>query len=68
MPNEIETKVFRNANYTQRNYNCTNVIACTTEDGNYPNIPGNWQEDENFDVRTLTQLHAIGNARVYGYL
>lgn len=53
---------------TPRNYDCTNVIGCTTEDGNVPNIPGNWTLSDSLDTDTLTKLYELGNAKVYGYL
>ena len=52
---------------TPRNYDCSNVIGCTTE-GDYPNIEGKWYQVYSFDTNHLTKLYEMGNAKVYGYL
>jgi hypothetical protein len=65
--------IWRNGNYTKRNYDCTNVVCCVTEDNNFPTasgkpIPGIWNKDNMFDISILTPLYAIGNAHFHGYM
>ena len=52
---------------TPRNYDCMNIIGCTTE-GDYPNIEGKWYASLPFDTENLTKLYEMGNAKLYGYI
>ena len=61
-------KTFRNGSFTKRDYDCSNIVACQTEDGEYPKIPGNWILDMDFDLSGLTKLYICANTRVFGYL
>jgi len=56
--------IFRNINYTQRNYECTNVVACIA--ANPPN--DNYKLDVGFDVECLTPLWIENGAQYYGHL
>lgn len=57
-------KTFKNKNYSKRNYECTNVIACQSETA--PNE--NYIECNESELNGLTQLHTIDGVRYYGYL
>lgn len=55
---------YRNANYTTRNYECTNVVACQSE-----SHPGeNWVECDESVLVGLTQLEIVGGVRYFGHL
>lgn len=57
-------KTFRNVNYTKRNYECTNIVACEAEQA--PNA--NYEECGAEILNGLTRLHSENDVRYYGYL
>ena len=60
-------KTFRNAKYTKRDYECTNVVACVCPvkpTGGYED----WIEADESILEGLTKLHSVGAATFYGYL
>ncbi len=64
-------KTYRNANFTKRNYDCTNVVMCQTEgnpkeQGDMRNI--NWTETEEAVPANMTQLWVCQGVRYFGYL
>lgn len=60
-----ETKMtFKNKNFTKRNYECTNVVACVAETA--PNA--NYVPADDSILEGLTQLWIEGGVRYYGYL
>jgi hypothetical protein len=58
------TKTFRNAAFTKRNYECTNLVACVADVAPGPN----WIECGDDVLAGLTKLHRQGGAVFYGYL
>jgi len=56
-------KTFRNKNFTKRDYECTNVIACQAETA--PNE--NWIECDESILSGLTQLHVTAGVRYFGH-
>jgi len=63
-------RIFKNKNFTKRNYDCTNIVACEiVEEG--AKVPDNYEAaDEAFGayVRNLTPLWIESGVRYYGYL
>jgi len=57
-------KVFKNKNYTKRDYEATNVIACISETP--PNE--NWIEADEAILNGLNQLWTENNIKFFGYL
>jgi len=66
-------KTFRNANFTSRNYECTNVVCCQTDNLAQAQamMPGaNWiecSEDEIIKGR-MTQLWRQGDVCFFGWM
>jgi len=59
-----QPKTFRNAAWTRRDYECTNIVACQA-----PVAPGpKWIETDSSILAGLTQLHAQGGATYFGHL
>jgi len=57
-------KAFRNVNYTTRNYDCTNVVACVGEES-----PGeNWEPVDDSIIEGLTHLWTEAGVRYYGHI
>lgn len=57
-------KTFKNKNFTKRDYECTNVVACVAE-----NAPDdNWIECDEEILNGLDRIHTIAGACYYGYL
>ena len=55
---------YKNKNYTARNYECTNVIACVAE-----NAPDeNWIKCSENVINGMQQLWVIAGVRYYGFL
>lgn len=57
-------KTFKNKNYTTRDYECTNVIACQAEVA--PN--DNWIECDESILTNLKQLWIEAGVRYFGHL
>lgn len=57
-------KTFKNANFTKRDYECTNIIACVAEKA----PEGNWIECDDSVLQSLTQLWIERGVAFYGYL
>jgi len=55
---------YRNKNYTKRNYECSNVIACVAEIA--PN--DNWVLADEDILQPLMKLWIENGVRYYGYL
>lgn len=55
---------YRNINWTKRNYECTNVVACV---GDKP-ANGDWAECDDNILIGLTKLHTIAGTTYYGYM
>lgn len=64
-------KVFRNKAYMERDYECTNVIYCESEEN--PD-PAKWVEEHESTIRHFvnnhagTHLYTQAGARYYGYM
>ena len=58
-------KTFKNANYTKRNYECSNVIACV---GPQAPATGSWVESTDSILTGLTRLWTVGDVTFYGFL
>lgn len=58
---------FKNANFTKRNYDCTNIVCCQAEAkptfGNQE-----WVECDESELKGLTQLYMQAGARFFGYM
>jgi len=64
-------KTFRNANFVKRNYECTNVVCCQSENIEQAKIamPGaNWIECSEKEVERMTQLWKVGSATLFGWM
>lgn len=60
------TKVFRNRNFTKRNYECTNIVACVAEVA--PVTPdGRWIEADASLLKGLDQIYTQAGVTYYGY-
>ena len=59
-------KTFKNINFTERNYECTNIVFCQAE--NAPDT--NWVECEEKEIELLEckHLHVQGYVRYFGYM
>lgn len=57
-------KTFRNKNFTERDYECTNLVACRAETA----PAGNWEECEDSVLFGLTQLYIQAGVRYFGWL
>jgi len=57
--------VYKNKNFTKRDYECTNVVACMAEKN--PNEQ-HYTKGSDADLNGLTQLWIEGGVRYYGYL
>lgn len=58
-------KTFRNANFTRRNYECTNIVACVAEQA--PKDGRTWIEVSDAGITGLQPLMIIAGVRYYGY-
>lgn len=54
---------YRNTNWTTRNYECMNVVACKAAEA--PNE--NWTEDENAIASNMMMLYVENGVEYYGY-
>lgn len=66
----MKSDIYRNTQFTKRNYECTNVVACELVDLD-AKIPENYEAaDAAFAayVRNLTPLWIESGIRYYGYL
>jgi hypothetical protein len=57
-------KTFKSKNWTSRNYECTNVVACQAEKA--PN--DNWIECDEEILSKLNMLEICAGVRYFGYL
>lgn len=57
-------QIWKNANFTKRDYDCTNIVAAM---GNKP-VNGNWIEGNSSDLSKLTMLYIQDGTEYYGYL
>lgn len=58
---------FKNKNFTKRNYECTNVVACVADEA--PVTPDNrWQPAAESTLNGLEQLYVQAGVRYYGYM
>jgi hypothetical protein len=62
---------YRNSNFTKRNYDCTNIVACRTEHnpserGDKTNIA--WTPAVDEVINGLTMLWICDGVEYYGYL
>ena len=62
--------VFRNKNYTDRNYEATNVIACvvTSQAPDDFILGDRWVADPDLIISNLTHLYTQSGVRYYGHL
>lgn len=56
--------VYRNKNFTKRDYECTNVVACVAETA----PSAEWIECGEEVLAGLTQIHIVAGVRYFGYL
>ena len=64
--NEIDMKTFKNKNFKTRNYECTNLVFCESE-----NAPSeNWIECDKLELEcsTCNHLYTQAGVRYFGYL
>jgi hypothetical protein len=66
-------KTFRNANFTTRNYECTNIVCCqsaTIEEARAVSPNANWIECAETEIasRKMSQLWIQGGVRLFGWL
>lgn len=59
-------KTFKNANFTKRNYECTNVVACVAAEA--PNDGITWIETSEVEVSGLDRIFIRAGIQYYGYL
>ena len=59
-------KTYKNANFTKRNYECTNVVFCQSETA----PDANWIEckEEEIELSKCVQLYKQTNVRYFGYI
>jgi len=57
-------KTFKNKNFTKRDYECTNIVACVAETA--PN--DNWIESDPSILEHLAKLHTENGVQFYGYM
>lgn len=58
------TKTFKNTTWTRRNYDCTNIVACTANEA----PAANWVECPAEILNNLTALHMVGDVRYFGFM
>jgi hypothetical protein len=62
---------YKNNGFTKRNYDCTNIVACVTDEN--PNERGDWKQLD-WQIATdgilngLTKLYICNGVAYYGYL
>lgn len=56
---------YRNKHFTQRDYECANVVACESDK---PLDQSDWEECSPDELRGLTPLWLEADVRYYGYL
>lgn len=61
---DIRGNTFRNANWTKRDYECTNVVACKAATA--PSV--NWEPCSGTVLDGLTKLHSEAGVEYWGYL
>lgn len=64
-------KTFKSKNWTARNYECTNVVACqavAAPEGKIAIHGENWVECDESALAGLTQLEICAGVRYFGYL
>ena len=65
-------KTFRNANFTTRNYECTNVVCCQAdniEQAQAASPNAKWVEcSENEIKESMSQLWIQGGVRFFGWM
>jgi len=61
-------KTYKNKNYTKRNYECTNIIFCETDNILNTENPEIWIEIESIDIANTTQLWQQNGVIYYGFL
>lgn len=64
MESNVELSVFRNARFTKRDYECTNVVACRAI--NAPNK--SFVEADESVLAGLTHLRTEAGVEYFGYL
>jgi hypothetical protein len=64
MKGQVEPLTFRNKNWTGRNYECTNVVACQADQK--PNE--NYVLCDSSYLEKLTHPYTENNVRYFGYL
>lgn len=57
-------KIYKNKNYTKRDYETTNVVACIAN--NAPN--DNWVYSPDFNIEKLNKLYTENGVTFYGFL
>lgn len=69
-PAEQPKVIYRNVNFTERNYECTNLVACEVVDEGAKVPEGYELGDDAFQTyaRNLTSLWIEGGIRYLGYL
>lgn len=60
-------EVFRNKNFTKRNYECTNVVACSRVDDD-AKLPENYEPAPESLIENLTPLWIEGGIRYWGWM
>jgi hypothetical protein len=64
---ELNPPIYRNRNFTKRNYELTNVVACSPVDAGAV-IPPNYDQADASLIANLTPLWIEGGVRYYGWL
>lgn len=60
-------QTFKNRNFTKRDYEATNIVACVAETA--PETPDNrWEPTDDAILAKLTPLWIEAGVRFYGYL
>ena len=63
---------FANANFTKRNYDCTNVVAAVAEQAPSFGFSGHpadyWVEADDSILNGLTKLGSVAGVTFYGYM
>lgn len=57
---------FKNKNFTKRDYEATNIVACVADDA--PATPDNRWIETDMDISNLSHLWTQADVRFYGYL
>lgn len=64
--------IYRNTNWTKRDYECTNIVACVTRPDAFhpdPKPTGDyWQPANETALTGLTKLHRTAGVEYWGYL